>query len=199
MDLDGDGFGSDVDCDDEDAAVNPDAREICDGIDNDCDGAVDAADDAIEDATVWYLDHDGDGYGDASEPEASCAAAPPRGYTADSTDCYDANDEADPGASEGGDAAYAGVPYQNFWTTDRGDGSFDYDCDGEESRLSEWYFFLPGCYDGTYACQIRYCADAWCRETLRDEDVQCGDVVTVRLFVDGDFAREGSAFTESCG
>jgi hypothetical protein len=44
-DGDNDGFCSDVDCNDGNELVNPGAAENCgDGIDNDCDGAVDAAD-----------------------------------------------------------------------------------------------------------------------------------------------------------
>lgn len=44
-DADGDGATSDVDCDDNNAAINPSAVEVCDDtLDNDCDGGIDAAD-----------------------------------------------------------------------------------------------------------------------------------------------------------
>lgn len=39
--LDGDGYLSDEDCDDNNAQVNPGSEEWCDGYDNNCDGQVD--------------------------------------------------------------------------------------------------------------------------------------------------------------
>ena len=61
VDSDGDGFSVDTDCDDENPDIHPDATEICDEIDNDCDGVVDEPDAAG--ATTWFADQDGDGWG----------------------------------------------------------------------------------------------------------------------------------------
>ncbi len=112
-DLDGDGYGdstattvdctapsghvgNSVDCDDGDAAVSPDADEVCDSVDNDCDGRIDE-DDAI-DAVMWYADDDGDGYGDPYDRDLACAA--PSGHVADGSDCNDRDADINPGAAE---------------------------------------------------------------------------------------------------
>ena len=52
------------DCDDSDPAMHPGAIELCDGVDNNCDGIID--DDAT-DQSIFYRDRDGDGFGDDYE------------------------------------------------------------------------------------------------------------------------------------
>jgi len=85
------------DCDDEDAEVNPDADEVCDGIDHDCDGEVDNG----LDTTAWYPDADADTYGDAdADGVEACDGLQPEGSVEDSTDCDDAVTEVNPGATE---------------------------------------------------------------------------------------------------
>ncbi|MDP6947365.1 MAG: putative metal-binding motif-containing protein, partial [Myxococcota bacterium] len=48
------------DCDDGDALIYLGANELCDGVDNDCDGTVDNDVTSID----WFEDADGDGFGD---------------------------------------------------------------------------------------------------------------------------------------
>ena len=116
-DLDGDGFGdattaaaaceapsgttaNGLDCDDTNSAIHPDAPEVCDGDDNDCDTLVDDADDSVDTTTgtTFFLDHDGDGYGDAHTATSACTL--PSGYVANADDCDDASDTVHPDAPE---------------------------------------------------------------------------------------------------
>ena len=94
-DGDGDGYPDAEDCDDGDAAVHPGADELCDGVDNDCDGAVD--EDPVDEPT-WYADEDEDGYGCDDTTRQACEA--PTGYAAVGGDCDDGDDTIHPGASE---------------------------------------------------------------------------------------------------
>ena len=97
--MDGDGYiameaGGD-DCDDLDFMTNPASLEICDEIDNNCDGVVDE-DEAVN-ASPWFPDADGDGFGDATQTYWSCSQ--PDGYIEDRWDCDDDNPNIHPGTT----------------------------------------------------------------------------------------------------
>ena len=131
-DNDGDGFAACVECDDGDAAVRPDATELCNEVDDDCDGAADDEDDSLELSTapVWYRDSDGDGYGD--EPTSACRT--PAGYAATGGDCADDDATIRPGAAETCNA-----------TDDDCDGNADDADEGLDlSTATEWHADADG-------------------------------------------------------
>ncbi|PLX20868.1 hypothetical protein C0584_03730 [Candidatus Parcubacteria bacterium] len=98
------------DCDDDNNNINPDAVELYNQIDDNCDGFID------EGFTHYYLDNDDDGYGTGAEFEI--ATTSPEGYVDNDDDCNDDNPDIHPGAEE-----------------DRNNGVDD-DCDGlvDENR-----------------------------------------------------------------
>ncbi|MCK6526318.1 FG-GAP-like repeat-containing protein [Myxococcota bacterium] len=95
VDGDHDGFRGSEDCDDADPAVHPGAAEVCNGLDDDCDGT---SDEDAEDAIPWYPDADGDGYG--VDEGAVVACFPPHGTTDDGGDCDDTRIDIHPGIDE---------------------------------------------------------------------------------------------------
>ena len=100
-DMDGDGYGSQFmliqcaqpedfilqagDCDDTQPLAWTGAVEVCDGVDNNCDGAIDEGV-----MLMWYLDYDQDGYGDDDTAFSSCSAPTPL-YIDAGGDCDDTN------------------------------------------------------------------------------------------------------------
>jgi hypothetical protein len=127
-DLDNDGFGSSVsiqsvtnpgngyslvsgDCNDNNNLINPNATEICDGIDNNCDLNIDENLPTF----TYYLDADNDGFGDLNFTTTDCSV--PAGYSVNSLDCNDANNQINPNATD--------IPANNI----------DEDCSGADAPL----------------------------------------------------------------
>ncbi len=86
-----------TDCNDNDKAIHPKALEICDGVDNDCDGKTDPP--GSDGCNNWFVDKDGDGYGTYAAP-SKCLCAGGIGFSAIGGDCNDANAAINPDATE---------------------------------------------------------------------------------------------------
>jgi|GEM_PF-2015303 len=127
------------DCDDGDSDVNPDATEICDTIDNNCDGDTD--EDTAADALTWYLDLDGDGHGDPDNTTLACNQ--PTNATGDSSDCDDTDSTTSPSATE---------------YCDGGDDDCDGTVDEEDAwDVSTWYLDADGDGYGETASTTQDC------------------------------------------
>ncbi|HNT00070.1 MAG TPA: MopE-related protein [Polyangiaceae bacterium] len=110
-DDDNDGYVTPQDCDDSNPDVHPGATEVCNGIDDNCDGNIDEGV-----LTTYYRDADNDGFG-SNDPSARMqACSQPDGYVTISGDCDD--------------SAWAINPDQTeIWGND-----IDEDCDGEANK-----------------------------------------------------------------
>lgn len=138
------------DCDDGNDDFGPAAPELCDGLDNNCDGQVDEGLPQLE----FFVDLDGDGYG-AGAPVSACAAPP--GRTGQDGDCDDANTSFNPGAAE----------------SDCADPN-DYNCDGSVQFMDQdgdGFAACEECDDGDSSVN----PDAF--ETCDGVDENCNGVV----------------------
>ncbi len=86
-----------TDCNDADPAVHPNAQEVCNSIDDNCNGKID--EESAKGCSTWFVDGDGDGYGDPGQAACLCAAAGPYAVVKGG-DCNDLNPSIHPGAQE---------------------------------------------------------------------------------------------------
>ena len=147
-----------ADCDDVNSAIHPNAQEICDTLDNDCDGFVDSTDPSVTGEPTWYIDIDGDGYGGMGFNQVTCTA--PSGYVDNDQDCNNTNGHVHPGADE----------FCN---------SVDDDCDGtidEADALDALPWYVDSDADGYGAPQTEEYA---CFEPIgyTDNDEDCDDAI----------------------
>jgi hypothetical protein len=82
------GFVTDnTDCNDSEAAIFPGNPEVCDGLDNNCDGTVDEG----FTKTTYYVDADGDTFGSMDDVGEEFCTDPGAGYSSNNDDCDDTN------------------------------------------------------------------------------------------------------------
>ncbi len=142
-----------TDCDDGDIDVYPGQSEVCDAVDNDCDGDIDDADDSVDlgTASTWYLDADDDGFGRPTNGVVQCSA--PADHVLDNTDCDDTRVGVYPGAPEvAGDGLDQDCDGVDGVLCDRDSDGYDGPQCGGDDCEDDFFEFNPGAveiwYDG---------------------------------------------------
>jgi len=201
------------DCDDTDAQVSPEASEVCDDVDNDCDGDIDDDDAGVTGGTRWFRDDDHDGFGDALEFVDACDA--PSGFVDNSEDCDDGDDARHPDAIEvcddidndcdslidDDDSSLDASSRTDFYADDDGDGYGDPDDIRPACEVSE------GVVDNTADCnddnpdihpdaqEVCDDADNDCDGDIDDADTSVDTSTGTEFYADRDSDGEGDAFT----
>jgi hypothetical protein len=182
------------DCEDEDATINPDATEVCDGgIDNDCDDRVDDGDPTLDVTTApsWYLDDDGDSFGDPAVFEIQCLAPAPV-FVLNADDCDDADVDVNPTAEE----------VCNRFDDDCDQRIDDSDSDIDPDTQSTWYRDGDGDGSGDAADTKLACWQPWFyvdnTEDCDDEDPILGPPAPWVLDGDTDGFGAGLPSAPSC-
>lgn len=224
LDNDGDGYGdtnlslvwcesvptgyveASGDCNDGDSTIFPGATEVCDGIDNDCNGSLDDGDFELP---TWYYDSDSDGYGDATLTTTGCTQ--PAGYVSEGTDCNDADMSVSPGAAEICDGldqncneAIDDNPADGtlYYTDADGDGYGDESTGVASCTAVDGMITQGGDCDDTNGTTFPY-AEEWCDGDDNDCDLSIDessavDVATWYQDADGDGYGDVTLSTVAC-
>ncbi|MAA79522.1 MAG: hypothetical protein CL916_09705 [Deltaproteobacteria bacterium] len=185
-------ISNDEDCDDLNNAINPNASEVCDEIDNNCDGTID--ENSATDASTWYADSDNDTFGDPLSTMSSCEQ--PNGYVNNDEDCDDDFDTVNPNATEicdlfdnncdgttdedlyGLGEYCAGESCDEilgeepssidgvYWIDPQGTGSFEAYCDMTQNG-GGWTLLLKT--DGSYNTDFYYSDPKWTNNSLHND------------------------------
>jgi len=135
-------------------AGGPPTEEVCDSLDNDCDGTID------EDVTTTFFeDGDGDGFGNPANFVEACTQ--PDGFVTDNTDCDDVQATVNPGQMEICDG-------------------LDNDCDGSIDEGGVCILTETNCSDGidNDGDLAIDCADFDCDAMSCDDGLFCNGVNT---------------------
>jgi hypothetical protein len=212
-DGDGDGFGNpDIDqsvsscgapagyvdnpddCDDANAAINPDATEVCDNdIDNDCNEHADDEDPLVDltTALTFYLDGDGDSYGGDSDTKVQCGSPGPD-FVLNNDDCNDEDDGVNPSIDE----------VCNHLDDDCDNLIDDSDPDIDPTTQVTWYADVDDDGYGDPDASILACFQPWFyvdnTEDCNDDEPLLGPPAPWVIDTDGDGFGSGAESEDSC-
>lgn len=161
-DVDGDGFGTTNtryrldactqpagyaatgnDCNDANSGIRPGIAEVCDQIDNNCNGQTDEG----LTTSSWYPDADRDGFGAQSGTAVVSCGAPSGNYVSNNTDCDDTSNRISPVQVEVCEAA--------------GQAQVDNNCSGgvdDAINVATWYRDADGDGYGNESVVLQRCA-----------------------------------------